>query len=132
MRRIRCNFSNRFKQAGRRKAALPEITAGDGFGQQPESPGDYSPLKIPDSFFQHSPVCLSSSDLQENIKQARKDAWKYIGESAGRVADYLEEVLGHLKESEREIKLWFNPSELTEEIYPTKIEKVTEDKLVWA
>ena len=37
-----------------------------------------------------------------------------------------------VSDAKREIKLWFNPSELTEEIYPTKVEKVTEDKLVWA
>ena len=37
-----------------------------------------------------------------------------------------------INDAKREIQLWFNPSELTEDIYPTKTEKVTEDKKVWA
>ena len=37
------------------------------------------------------------------------------------------------KESaEKEIKLWFSPDELAETIYPTKKEKITFEKLVWA
>jgi len=35
-------------------------------------------------------------------------------------------------EAEREIKLWFNPEELTEDIYPTKIVDTTIKKKVWA
>jgi len=35
------------------------------------------------------------------------------------------------KEAEREIKLWFRPDELVYTLYPTKIEKVTIDKVFW-
>ena len=33
--------------------------------------------------------------------------------------------------AEKEIKLWFKPSELTEEIYPTKKEKKETEFLDW-
>jgi len=35
------------------------------------------------------------------------------------------------KEAKREIQLWFKPAELTEIIYPTKKQKVSEEKIVW-
>ncbi|MBQ3834102.1 MAG: nucleoside-diphosphate kinase [Elusimicrobia bacterium] len=35
-------------------------------------------------------------------------------------------------DAKREIQLWFGPNELTEEIYPTKKETVTEEKTIWA
>jgi nucleoside-diphosphate kinase len=35
-------------------------------------------------------------------------------------------------EAEREIKLWFSPEELTEDIYPIKIIDMTIKKKVWA
>ncbi|MDD5101645.1 MAG: nucleoside-diphosphate kinase [Endomicrobiaceae bacterium] len=35
-------------------------------------------------------------------------------------------------EAEREIKLWFTPEELTENVYPVKVEKIAEEKKVWA
>jgi hypothetical protein len=42
----------------------------------------------------------------------------------------------HASDSEenakREIQLWFKPEELTEKLYTTKKEKVTEEKTVWA
>lgn len=42
----------------------------------------------------------------------------------------------HASDSEssakREIQLWFEPEELTSSFYPTKKEKVTMDKIVWA
>lgn len=42
----------------------------------------------------------------------------------------------HVSDSEasgkREIQLWFEPEELTDVIYPTKKEKVSMDKIVWA
>ena len=34
--------------------------------------------------------------------------------------------------AKREIQLWFQPEELTEDIFPTKKKKVSEDKIVWA
>jgi nucleoside-diphosphate kinase len=41
----------------------------------------------------------------------------------------------HVSDSEnackREIQLWFEPEELTSIIYPTKKQKVTQDKIVW-
>ncbi len=37
-----------------------------------------------------------------------------------------------INDAKREIQLWFNPSELTEEIYPIKKEFVSEEKAVWA
>lgn len=33
--------------------------------------------------------------------------------------------------AKREIQLWFEPEDLTEAIYPTKKEKVTQNKIVW-
>jgi len=42
----------------------------------------------------------------------------------------------HVSDSEqsakREIQLWFEPEELTENIYPTRKEKISMDKIVWA
>jgi nucleoside-diphosphate kinase len=35
-------------------------------------------------------------------------------------------------EAEREIKLWFQPDEIIEDIYPTKIAKLTVEKRIWA
>lgn len=35
------------------------------------------------------------------------------------------------KEAEQEIKLWFKPEELITRIYPTKIESLTKQELVW-
>ena len=35
-------------------------------------------------------------------------------------------------EAEREIKLWFEPEEIIEKIYPTKIKKESTNKRVWA
>lgn len=47
----------------------------------------------------------------------------------------MENVL-HVSDSEanakREIQLWFEPEELTSIIYPTKKEKISADKIVWA
>lgn len=41
----------------------------------------------------------------------------------------------HASDSEenakREVQLWFSPEELTENIYPTKIGKVEEERLIW-
>lgn len=37
-----------------------------------------------------------------------------------------------INDAKREIQLWFSPSELTEEVYPTKKKTVTEEKQVWA
>jgi len=34
--------------------------------------------------------------------------------------------------AEREIKLWFSPEELTNLIYPTKKDKVSEEKIIWS
>jgi nucleoside-diphosphate kinase len=46
------------------------------------------------------------------------------------------ETVVHASESEidakRETELWFSPEEITENIYPTKIEKISADKIVWA
>ena len=46
------------------------------------------------------------------------------------------ETVVHASESEedakREIQLWFSPEEITENIYPTKTQKVTIDKTNWA
>ena len=36
------------------------------------------------------------------------------------------------KEAEREIKLWFKPSELTHTVYPTKKSKSTKEELIWS
>ena len=36
------------------------------------------------------------------------------------------------EESEREIKLWFSPDEIIEDLYPTKISKKTGEIRVWA
>lgn len=42
----------------------------------------------------------------------------------------------HASDSEenakKEIQLWFHPEDLTETIYPTKVQKVSEEKIVWA
>ena len=35
------------------------------------------------------------------------------------------------QEAEREIKLWFEPQELTHELYPTSTMKTTQEKKVW-
>ena len=35
------------------------------------------------------------------------------------------------KEAEREIKLWFKPDEITENIYPTKAERISISSLEW-
>lgn len=37
-----------------------------------------------------------------------------------------------INDAKREIQLWFKPSELTEDVYPVRVEKITEDKQVWA
>lgn len=43
--------------------------------------------------------CISSSELKENIKEAREEAWKCIGNSAKNVADYLMLTRERLNES---------------------------------
>ncbi|MFA6320262.1 MAG: nucleoside-diphosphate kinase [Candidatus Omnitrophota bacterium] len=38
----------------------------------------------------------------------------------------------NMTDAEREIKLWFQPDEIIEEIYPSKLTKVTVEKKIWA
>lgn len=99
--------------------------------------GEYHTNRVMALVYQGEDIIQKIRDIAGSTNPEEADPCSIRGKY-GRINSQTEvrETVIHSSDSEenakKEIQLWFSPDELAEIIYPTKKEKVSEEKITWA